>query len=114
MLRQTGVTVVAAGEAPPAVQPFAVDIDDLLRDIDQTRERTRRFEAAFAAHPCLHVEYESLSADPQGECARVYRFLGLEPVAVHVATEKIVRQPPEALVLNHADVQAAMRGADLA
>ena len=114
VLRQTGVTVVAAGEPPPPIQPFEVDIDDLLADIAQTNARTRRFEAAFAGHPSLHIEYESLSADPQAECARAYRFLGLEPVAVHVATEKIVRQPPEALVLNHAEVRAAMRDAGVA
>lgn len=111
VLRQTGVTVVPAGEAPPAVAPFEVDIDDLLRDIAETRRRTREFEAAFAGHPSMHVEYEALAADPQGECNRVFGFLGVGEAPVRVATERIVRQPPEALVLNHAEVQAALRGA---
>lgn len=111
VLRQTGVTVVAAGRAPPAVQPFAIDVDDLLRDIARTRARTRMFEDAFAAHPQLHLTYETLAADPQAGCAQVYRFLGLAEVPVRVATEKIVRQPPQALLLNFDEVQAALRAA---
>ncbi|HSD15692.1 MAG TPA: sulfotransferase [Thermomonas sp.] len=111
VLRQTGITVVAAGGTPPPVAPFAVDIDDLLRDIAETRRRTREFEAAFAAHPSLHVAYEDLAADPQAQCDRVFGFLGVEPAPVRVATEKIVRVAPEALVLNHAEVQAALQAA---
>lgn len=111
VLRQTGVTVVAAGDVPPAVQPFEVDIDDLLRDIAETRRRTAEFQAAFAAHPSLHVAYEDLALDPQRECDRVAAFLGVAPAPVTVATEKIVRQPPEALVRNYADVRAALRAA---
>ena len=111
VLRQTGVTVVVAGGTPPPVEPFAIDIDDLLRDIAETRRRTREFEAAFAAHPSLHVAYEDLSADPQAQCDRVFDFLGVGSVTVRVATEKIVRVAPEALVLNHAEVLAALQAA---
>lgn len=111
VLRQTGITVVAAGGTPPPVQPFAVDIDDLLRDIAETRRRTREFEAAFAAHQALHIAYEDLSVDPQAQCDRVFAFLGVEVAPVRVATEKIVRTPPETLVLNYPDVQAALRDA---
>ena len=111
VLRQTGVTVVLAGEPPPAVAAFEVDIDDLLRDIAETRRRTREFEAAFAAHPSLHIAYEDLSDDPQAQCDRVFDFLGVASTPVRVATERIVRVPPESLVLNYPDVQAALRGA---
>ena len=111
VLRQTGVTVVVAGGTPPPVAPFAIDIDDLLRDIAETRRRTREFEAAFAAHPSLHIAYEDLAADPQGQCDRVFAFLGVDPAPVRVATEKIVRVAPEALVLNHAEVLAALQAA---
>ena len=109
VLRQTGVTVVVAGGTPPPVAPFAIDIDDLLRDIAETRRRTREFEAAFAAHPSLHIAYEDLSADPQAQCDRVFAFLGVDPAPVRVATEKIVRIAPEALVLNYDDVQVALQ-----
>jgi len=111
VLRQTGITVVVAGGTPPPVQPFAIDIDDLLRDIAETGRRTREFEAAFAAHPSLHIAYEDLAADPQAQCDRVFAFLGVEAAPVRVATEKIVRIEPEALVLNHAQVQAALQAA---
>lgn len=111
VLRQTGITVVAAGDTPPAVAPFDVDIDDLLRDIAETRRRTREFEIAFAMHPSLHVDYEDLAADPQAQCDRVFDFLGVEPAPVRVATERIVRASAEALVLNHDAVQAALRAA---
>jgi LPS sulfotransferase NodH len=111
VLRQTGVTVVVAGGTPPPVQPFVVDIDDLLRDIAETRRRTREFEAAFAAHPSLHVEYQDLAADPQAQCDHVFDFLGVGSAPVRVATEKIVRTPPETLVLNYAEVQAVLAAA---
>ena len=111
VLRQTGVTVVVAGGTPPPVEPFAIDIDDLLRDIAETRRRTREFEAAFAAHPSLHIAYEDLAADAQAQCDRVFAFLGVDPAPVRVATEKIVRVAPEALVLNHAEVLAALQAA---
>ena len=111
VLRQTGVTVVAAGESPPMVAAFEVDIDDLLRDIAQTRQRTQEFEAAFAAHPLMHVAYEDLAASPQAQCDRVFEFLGVASALVRVATERIVRTPPEALVLNYAEVQAALHAA---
>lgn len=108
VLRQTGVTNVPAGEAPPTVQPFVVDIDDLLRDIAETRRRTREFATAFAAHPSIRIAYEDLAAAPQATCDRVAAFLDVAPAPVRVATERIVRQPPEALVLNHAEVVAAL------
>jgi len=111
VLRHTGITVVVAGDTPPPVAPFAIDIDDLLRDIAETRRRTREFEAAFAAHPSLHIAYEDLSDDPQAQCERVFAFLGVDPAPVRVATEKIVRVAPEALVLNYDDVQAALLAA---
>ena len=111
VLRQTGITVVAAGDAPPPVRPFEVDVDDLLRDIAETRRRTAMFEAAFASHPSMQLEYEALAADPQDACSRVFSFLGVSPFQVQVPTAKIVRTPPEALVMNFDEVQAALREA---
>ena len=111
VLRQTGITVVAAGGTPPLVAPFEIDIDDLLRDIAETRRRTREFEAAFATHPSLHVAYEDLAADPQAQCDRVFAFVGVDSVPVRVATERIVREAPQALVLNYAEVLAALHAA---
>ena len=111
VLRQTGVTVVVAGGTPPPVEPFAVDIDDLLRNIAETRRRTHEFEMAFAAHPSLQVAYEDLADDPQAQCGRVFDFLGVEPAPVRVATEKIVRTSPEALVINYRDVRTALLAA---
>ena len=111
VLRQTGVTNVPAGGDVPCVAAFEVDVEDCLRDIAQTRSRTREFEAAFAAHPSLQVVYEDLAADPQAECERVFAFLGVAPVAVRVATERIVRAPPEALVLNYDELRAALDAA---
>lgn len=111
VLRQTGVTNVPAGGDVPGIEPFEVDIQDCLRDIAQTRARTREFEAAFASHPSLQVVYEDLAADPQAECERVFAFLGAAPVPVRVATERIVRAPPVALVLNHDALRAALDAA---
>src|SRR5690606_3937425 len=109
--QQTGITNVPAGGTPPDIAPFAVDIDDCLRDIAETRRRGHEFEAAFAAHASLQVEYEDLAADPQAQCERVFAFLGLEPAPVQVATERIVRAPPQALVRNHEELLAALRAA---
>jgi hypothetical protein len=111
VLRQTGVTNVPVGGALPAIAPFVVDVEDCLRDIAETRARTREFETAFAAHPSMQLAYEDLAADPQAACARVFGFLGIAPVPVRVATERIVRTPPEALVLNYDELRAALEAA---
>jgi LPS sulfotransferase NodH len=111
VLRQTGVTNVPIGGDVPGVKAFEVDIEDCLRDIAETRARTREFEAAFAAHPSLQVVYEDLAADPQADCERVFDFLGVAPVVVRVATERIVRASPEALVLNYDALRAALDAA---
>lgn len=111
VLRQTGVTNVPTGGALPAIAPFEVDIQECLRDIGETRRRRREFDAAFTAHPSMQMAYEDLAADPQAQCERVFAFLGLEPAPVRVATERIVRTPPEALVLNYPELQAELREA---
>lgn len=111
VLHQTGITNVPVGGVLPEVTPFAVDIGDCLRDIAETRRRAREFEAAFAAHPSMHVVYEDLAADPQAQCDRVFAFLGVDAAPVRVATEKILHAPLEALVLNHSALQAALREA---
>jgi LPS sulfotransferase NodH len=113
VLRQTGVTNVPSGGDLPRIEPFAVDIEDCLADIVETRRRRREFAAAFAAHRRLHLHYEDLAADPQRECDRVFAFLGLPSAPVRVATEKLVRDPPQRLVLNHAALIAALRDAGL-
>lgn len=113
VLRQTGVTNVPVGEALPKIEPFTVQVEDVLADIRTTRERTQAFEAAFAGHPCLHLRYEALARAPQAACDQVFQFLGVPSVPVRVATEKIVRNPIESLLLNHAEVQAALREAGL-
>ncbi len=111
VLRQTGVTNVPTGGAVPEVAPFAVDVDDCLRDIAETRRRGREFETAFAGHPSLRLAYEDLAADPQAECDSVFAFLGFASAPVRVATERIVRTPPEALVLNYPELRDALRAA---
>lgn len=113
VLRQTGVTNVSSGGELPRIEPFEVDIEDCIADITETGRRRREFEAAFAAHRCLHLHYEALAADPQGVCDRVFDFFGLPSAPVRVATEKLVREPPERLVLNHAAVVAALHDAGL-
>jgi LPS sulfotransferase NodH len=111
VLRQTGVTNVPAGGDVPEIAPFEVDVGDCLRDIAQTRARAAEFEAAFAGHPSLQVAYEDLAADPQTECERVFDFLGVAAVAVRVATERIVRAPPEVLVSNYRELRDALAAA---
>ena len=108
VLQQTGITNVPVGEVLPEVVPFVVDIDDCLRDIAETRRREHEFAATFAAHPSLPLDYEDLAVDPQAQCERVFAFLGLASVPVRVATERIVRTPPEMLVVNYPELQAAM------
>ena len=108
VLRQTGVTNVPTGGTPPPIQPFAIDIADLLRDIAETTRRTREFAAAFARHPSIRIAYEDLVAAPQAVCDRVAAFLDVAPAPVQVATERIVREPLETLVLNHGEVAAAL------
>lgn len=113
VLRQTGVTNVPSGGELPRIEPFEVDIDECIADITETRRRRQEFEAAFVAHRCLHLHYEALAADPQGECDRVFDFLGLPSAPVRMATEKLVREPPQRLVVNYDALAAALRDAGL-
>jgi hypothetical protein len=111
VLRQTGVTSVPAGGEVPEIAPFEVEVGGCLRDIAQTRARAAEFQAAFAGHPSLRVAYEDLAADPQAECNRVFGFLGVAQAPVRVATERIVRAPPEALVTNYRELRDALAAA---
>jgi len=113
VLRQTGITNVPSGGTLPQIESFEVDIEDCIADIAETRRRRHEFEAAFAAHRCLHLHYEALAADPQGECDRVFDFLGLPSAPVRLATEKLVRDPPQQLVLNYNVLISALRDAGL-
>ena len=111
VLRQTGVTNVPSGGVLPRIEPFVVDIEACIADIVETRRRRREFELAFAAHRCLHLHYEALVADPQGESDRVFAFLGVPSAPVRMATEKLVREPPQRLVLNYDALMQALREA---
>lgn len=111
VLQQTGITNVPVGDALPEVASFAVDIDDCLRDMAETRRREREFEGVFAAHPSMRVAYEDLAADPQAQCGRVFAFLGVASAPVRVATERILRAPLQTLVLNHDELRAALHAA---
>lgn len=113
VLRQTGVTNVASGGTLPHIEPFEVDIENCIADIVETRRRRYEFETSFAAHRCLHLHYEALAADPQGECDRVFEFLGMPSAPVRMATEKLVREPPQRLVLNYDALMEALRNAGL-
>lgn len=63
------------------------------------------------AHPSLQVVYEDLAEDPQAGCERVFAFPGVAPGPVRVAPERIVRAPPEALVLNYGELRMALDAA---
>lgn len=45
---------------------------------------------------------------PMSQASPASGFLGVAPVAARVATERIVRAPPEALVLNYDELRAAL------
>jgi hypothetical protein len=109
VMRQTGVTNVKSGAALPPVKPFRVDVADCLRDVAETRRRTEEFRRAFAGHRTAEASYERLVRDPQGECGRLFAFLGVDAAPVEPGTEKIVRTPLPELILNYAEVERALR-----
>ena len=67
--------------------------------------------AAGVRFEILHAGKPGAGGAAKAECERVFAFLGVAPVAVRVATERIVRVPPEALVLNYDELRAALDAA---
>ena len=49
----------------------------------------RQWTAYFPPAQILVLQYERCMADPDGQLARTYRFLGLEPIAVEGIEERV-------------------------
>ena len=49
----------------------------------------RRWTAYFPLGQILVLQYEQCVADPGGQLARTYRFLGLEPIAVEGIEQRV-------------------------
>ena len=85
-----------------------IDIDDCLRDIAETRRREREFEAAFAGHPSLRVVHEPAGRRSAGAVRpRIRTSAGAGAGAG--GDQKGSCAPPDALVLNYPELQAALR-----
>jgi hypothetical protein len=53
------------------------------------------YSRAFGRENLLLVDYEALSADPQGTVDRVCGFLGLDPITIADARARNVTEPPK-------------------
>jgi LPS sulfotransferase NodH len=73
------------GEPARRQAAVALDARHLVQRFERHTRTAERIAAFFRAGPRLDLWYEALLADPAGECARAYAFLGVAPPRVAIA-----------------------------
>jgi len=68
-----------AGRAPRPESPVELDARRLVQRFERHGRAAQRIDAFFRASPRLDLTYEALVADVEGECARLFAFLGVAP-----------------------------------
>lgn len=107
---QRGEWRVREGERGGGVEKKAVVLNpgQVIELIEETRKWEEWGDRFFSGCSTLELHYESLVSDQEGECARVFRWLGLEEVPVET---DLIRQNPESLrdlIENYDQVRAAL------
>ena len=93
---------------PPASVMLAADrLADALEEHARTVEVLRNF---FAGCRVLEVVYEDLAADPDGQQARLLRFLGVPHAPLHPAPRQTSRRHLREELANYDDVARALLG----
>lgn len=117
MAKQSGVFSIRSSKQRPKLQPFVIDIPDLVAYV---REDRQRYEAAiklFRNHRRLHVTYEELCESRPEALARIQDFLGLPQANLATMMIKVIEKNTD-LVLNldeaHEALAAENAGADMA
>lgn len=87
---------------PPQVTLDPKRLEEDFLDV----ERARRFaDQTLTAHPILDVSYEELCRDYQGVCRGVQHFLGVAPLALQPALEKLERRSLAQAIRNYQELK---------
>jgi LPS sulfotransferase NodH len=102
---QTRVDTWGAGR-----RPVHLDYQACLDDFVRTRAWEQEFDAFFADHPLLEIQYETLAADHEAEMRRVESFLGLKHEELRAETHQQSTKPLSASIANYAELKARFEG----
>jgi LPS sulfotransferase NodH len=105
----TGQWVNTSG-APDRTVTLELDVDEMLRDFEQTRAWEADADETFAEHPLLQVQYEQLASNFASEARRLSEFLSVEPRDVRPSTFQQSTQPLSATIANYHELKARVAG----
>jgi len=89
-----------------------VDLGELRRHVDENRAYYAALTAALGGQPVLALRYEDLVATA-GAWRPVFDVLEVEPAALHAETRKQNATDLREIIVNFAEVAAALRGTEL-
>ena len=92
--------------ASPRPAPVYVDPDAFLGEVARLTEQRDTALRRFAGHPILSLSYEALSNETDSELARVFDFLGVEPMGGRPTTLKQSESDPRAYISNYDELRA--------
>jgi LPS sulfotransferase NodH len=94
---------------PPKV---FIPVEDMLAEMQSWMAQREEMERKLEKIPHVELVYEDDLADPanwQRAADRVFHFLGLPPVPVSTKLDKVWKQPYSEIVVNYADLMAAIQ-----
>lgn len=109
-IRFTGVHEVPADCTPPAIDPIAVHVPDLLASLAVIERESGAVRELFREHPLMEVTYEDLVGQPDHALARVQEFLGVPVERLAVNVRKVLPDDLRAVIANLDEVIEALRG----
>ncbi len=97
---------IGATGAPPAVAPFHLSAWDCQDYFAQTTVRCLWAVSAFRGHECLNLDYDTdLLGDFAGAMARIFDFLGVEPLVVAPLLIRQRQTEPSQQIVNYQDLK---------
>ena len=99
MTKQSGVFSIRSRSQRPRLEPFVIDIPDLIAYVREDRQRHEAAFELFRNHPCLHLTYEELCESRPVALAKVQDFLELPRADLATMMIKVIEKNTD-LVLN--------------
>lgn len=94
-------------QEPPTL---TLDPEECIAEFERIGQWEAAYGGHFQEHPVLDIHYEDLVADRAGQCQRITEFLEVSPRRLRARTLQQAQRPPEQVIENYAEVQAALRG----
>ena len=103
--RWTNVT----GQAEEAFS-ITLDYEDCLQEFTHTQEIKQQYDRFFQEHPMIHVFYEDLLSDCEGEMRKILEFLEVEYEPVKPSTYKQNNQSLAESITNYFELKHRFQG----